>query len=186
MKPGRPLACGLWQNTPSSACRGNPSRGPGLRASSRPPGPCHLSRGAHSVPNRRKRLSPLPAAFSKSKKAGRREYLRARNHRPRQRFSPPKGSGRVSGLSWATWALVVLPNAAAATSTPGGQVTYIPFWQARSVIIAPGIPAGQPNRGRRTYWDGLRPQLRPVLGPEPAPCTLWGVIDPRPRQSRHE
>ena len=68
---------------------------------------------------------PLPAAFTKSKKAGRREYLRARITDGEVEVFPSEGSGRASGLSWAT-GLVELPDAATEI-TPGTPVAYIPF-----------------------------------------------------------
>ena len=68
----------------------------------------------------------VPAGFSKSKKAGRREYLRARMDADGhvQRFQS-EGSGRVSGLSWAD-GLVELPDQAMAVS-PGDMVRFLPY-----------------------------------------------------------
>jgi len=43
----------------------------------------------------------VPAAFHKSKKAGRREYLRARMRDGEAEVFKSEGSGRISGLSWA-------------------------------------------------------------------------------------
>ena len=43
----------------------------------------------------------LPANFSKSKKAGRREFLRARIRNGKVDIFKSEGSGRISGLSWA-------------------------------------------------------------------------------------
>ena len=44
----------------------------------------------------------VPAAFSKNKKAGRMEYLRARIEDDAVQVFASEGSGRISGLSWAT------------------------------------------------------------------------------------
>jgi molybdopterin molybdotransferase len=55
----------------------------------------------------------VQAAFTKRKKAGRREYLRARlDEQGRAEVFASEGSGRISGLSWAE-GLVELPDAAA-------------------------------------------------------------------------
>jgi molybdopterin molybdotransferase len=67
----------------------------------------------------------LPAAFSKSKKAGRREYLRARLRDGAVEVFGSEGSGRVSGLSWAE-GLVELPDAAAKI-LPGQTVCFLPY-----------------------------------------------------------
>jgi len=67
----------------------------------------------------------LPAAFSKSKKPGRREYLRARICDGQAEVFASEGSGRISGLSWAE-GLVELGEDAAEIQ-PGDPVHYIPF-----------------------------------------------------------
>jgi molybdopterin molybdotransferase len=67
----------------------------------------------------------VPAAFSKNKKHGRSEYLRARIRNGRAEVFASEGSGRISGLSWAE-GLVALPQEAM-TITPGTSVRYIPF-----------------------------------------------------------
>jgi molybdopterin molybdotransferase len=67
----------------------------------------------------------VPAAFAKTKKAGRREYLRARITDGYAEIFPSEGSGRVSGLSWAT-GLVELPDEAAEFSQ-GTPVRFLPF-----------------------------------------------------------
>jgi molybdopterin molybdotransferase len=122
MKPGRPLALGLWNNTPVFGLPGNPVAA----------AVCAMifARPALGVLSGLGWLDPvsyqLPAAFSKTKKAGRQEYLRARlsNTGTIQIFGS-EGSGRVSGLSWAS-GLVALPDAAI-TIEQGTPVTYIPF-----------------------------------------------------------
>lgn len=121
MKPGRPLALGLWNDTPVFGLPGNPVAAmvcalifanPALRV---------LAGGTWQNPMH----YMLPAAFNKSKKAGRREYLRARIEDGQVTIFPSEGSGRVSGLSWAT-GLVELDDAAQ-TIHPGDMVPYIPF-----------------------------------------------------------
>ncbi|MFQ3253210.1 MAG: molybdopterin molybdotransferase, partial [Loktanella salsilacus] len=121
MKPGRPLALGLWQNTPVFGLPGNPVAAQVCALVFAHPALAHLAGAQWPTPQG----FSLPAAFSKSKKAGRREYLRARITDGAAEVFPSEGSGRVSGLSWAT-GLVVLPDAAAQI-TPGTPVTYIPF-----------------------------------------------------------
>jgi molybdopterin molybdotransferase len=68
----------------------------------------------------------VPAAFSKAKKAGRREYLRARLDKAgRAEVFASEGSGRISGLSWAE-GLVELPDAAM-DIRPGTLVRFLPY-----------------------------------------------------------
>ena len=67
----------------------------------------------------------VPAAFEKSKKPGRREYLRARIREGRAEVFRSEGSGRVSSLSWAE-GLVELPDGAMQIAE-GDPVRYIPF-----------------------------------------------------------
>ncbi|MDX8352798.1 gephyrin-like molybdotransferase Glp [Cognatiyoonia sp. IB215182] len=122
VKPGRPLALGLWNNTPVFGLPGNPVAAmvcalifarPALRV---------LAGGSWTEPQ----SYQLPAAFSKSKKAGRREYLRARITDGKVEIFTSEGSGRISGLSWAT-GLVALDDPAQ-TIALGDPVTYIPFY----------------------------------------------------------
>ncbi|MEL6571708.1 MAG: gephyrin-like molybdotransferase Glp [Pseudomonadota bacterium] len=122
MKPGRPLALGLWHKKPVFGLPGNP-----VAACV-----CALifARPSLSVMGGGNWLNPVgyavPAAFSKAKKEGRREYLRARlTAEGTIDTFPSEGSGRVSGLSWAT-GLVELPDAAAHIS-PGDTVRFLPF-----------------------------------------------------------
>jgi molybdopterin molybdotransferase len=67
----------------------------------------------------------VPAAFEKRKKAGRREYLRARMRDGRAVVFASEGSGRISGLSWAE-GLVELDEAARDIK-PGDLVHFIPY-----------------------------------------------------------
>jgi molybdopterin molybdotransferase len=68
----------------------------------------------------------VPAAFRKEKRAGRREYLRARlDGEGRAEVFASEGSGRISGLAWAR-GLVELEDGAR-TVAPGDPVRYLPF-----------------------------------------------------------
>nr|WP_249200448.1 gephyrin-like molybdotransferase Glp [Thetidibacter halocola] len=121
LKPGRPLALGLWQGVPVFGLPGNP-----VAAFT-----CTLvfARPAMGVLSGSGWAEPLgftvPAAFTKRKKPGRREYLRARIRDGRAEVFRSEGSGRVSGLSWAE-GLVEIGDGAAQIE-PGDLVRYIPF-----------------------------------------------------------
>ena len=122
IKPGRPLALAQWNGTPVFGLPGNPVAALVTALI--------FARPAFSVLAGGQWLDPqtltLPAAFSKSKKAGRREYLRARlNDDGHVEVFKSEGSGRISGLSWAT-GLVELPDEAA-DITPGFPVRFLPY-----------------------------------------------------------
>lgn len=121
VKPGRPLALALWNGKPVFGLPGNPVAAlvctlvfarPAMRLLS---GEGWLEQQPFSV----------PAAFTKSKKQGRREYLRARIRDGKAEVFHSEGSGRISGLSWAE-GLVELPDDEIKIK-PGDQVKYIPF-----------------------------------------------------------
>lgn len=122
MKPGRPLALGLWQGKPVFGLPGNPVAACVCALVFARPALAVLAGGPWQDPVG----YMLPAAFSKSKKDGRREYLRARTTADGtvEPFAS-EGSGRVSGLSWAT-GLIELPDAAV-TIRPGDPVRFLPF-----------------------------------------------------------
>lgn len=121
VKPGRPLALGLWQGRPVFGLPGNPVAAM----------VCTLvfARPAMSVLAGEGWVDPkgfmLPARFSKRKKPGRREYLRARVREGEVEVFASEGSGRISGLSWAE-GLVELPEEALDIG-PGDPVRYIPW-----------------------------------------------------------
>lgn len=125
LKPGRPLALGVWGGTPVFGLPGNPVAAM----------VCTLvfARPAMALMAGQGWVEPqgfdVPAAFSKSKKPGRREYLRARMRDGRAEVFKSEGSGRISGLSWAE-GLVELPDGAAEIG-PGDRVRYIPFGSFR-------------------------------------------------------
>ncbi len=122
VKPGRPIAMALWNGTPTFGFPGNPVAAfvcalifglPALKA---------LAGMAEQAVQKYQ----VPAAFQKSKKAGRREYLRARlNANGHAEVFKSEGSGRISGLAWSD-GLVELQDAAD-TITLGDMVTYIPY-----------------------------------------------------------
>ncbi|WP_412509169.1 molybdopterin-binding protein, partial [Roseovarius sp. SYSU LYC5161] len=121
VKPGRPLALGLWQGTPVFGLPGNPVAAMVCTlVFARPAMGLLAGAGWHEPQG-----FTLPAAFAKTKKPGRREYLRARLRDGRAEVFKSEGSGRISGLSWAE-GLVELPDGAAEIA-PGTPVRYIPF-----------------------------------------------------------
>ena len=122
VKPGRPLALGLWQGTPVFGLPGNPVAAFVTALIFARPALCLLAGRDWTEPTG----FQVPAAFSKSKKAGRREYLRARlNADGGVETFRSEGSGLIGGLSWAD-GLVELPDDALEI-TPGTPVRYLPY-----------------------------------------------------------
>ena len=121
VKPGRPLALGLWNNTPVFGLPGNPVAALVCTLIFARPAMARLAGAVWHTPQG----FTLPAAFTKNKKPGRREYLRARIRDGRADVFKSEGSGRISGLSWAE-GLVELPDSPA-NITPGTPVTFLPF-----------------------------------------------------------
>ncbi len=121
IKPGRPLALGLWQDTPVFGLPGNPVAAMVCTLIFAHPALQVLGGGAWTAPQG----YMMPAGFSKSKKEGRREYLRARLTDGLVEIFASEGSGRVSGLSWAT-GLVELGDHAQEV-VPGDPVKFLPF-----------------------------------------------------------
>ncbi|MEM6372932.1 MAG: gephyrin-like molybdotransferase Glp [Pseudomonadota bacterium] len=121
IKPGRPLALGLWQGRPVFGLPGNPVAAMVCTLIFAAPALAQMAGAGWSPP-----LGyDVPAAFEKRKKAGRREYLRARIRAGRAEVFASEGSGRISGLSWAE-GLVELPDAAGHVR-PGDPVRFIPW-----------------------------------------------------------
>ncbi len=121
VKPGRPMAMGLWKGLPVFGLPGNPVAAlvctlvfaqPALR----------LLAGGDWL---RAEGYMVPAAFSKLKKLGRYEYLRARLVDGRAEVFASEGSGRVTGLSWAE-GLVELDEKARIIE-PDDPVRFIPY-----------------------------------------------------------
>lgn len=121
VKPGRPLAFGVWGGVPVFGLPGNPVAAFVCTLIFARPALLQLAGAGFQSPQ----ALHLPAAFSKSKKAGRREYLRARLRDGAAEVFTSEGSGRISGLSWAE-GLVELPDAAAEIS-PGQTICFLPY-----------------------------------------------------------
>jgi molybdopterin molybdotransferase len=121
VKPGRPLAMGLWKTVPVFGLPGNPVAAMVCALVFARPALAVL--GGENWPE--PQGFDVPAAFEKRKKPGRSEYLRARIRDGRVEVFPSEGSGRVSGLAWAE-GLVELPQEAVEIA-PGLPVRYIPF-----------------------------------------------------------
>lgn len=122
VKPGRPLALALWQGVPVFGLPGNPVAALVCALIFARPALGVLAGGDWQAPVG----FTVPAAFAKRKKAGRREYLRARlTPEGAAEVFASEGSGRVSGLAWAT-GLVELPDEAV-DITPGVPVRFLPY-----------------------------------------------------------
>lgn len=122
LKPGRPLALGVWQGVPIFGLPGNPVAA--LVCSLIFARPAFAALGGEGW--RKPQGFMVPAAFTKQKKPGRREYLRARITKAGQvEVFQSEGSGRISGLSWAD-GLVELPDEAVDV-TPGTPVRFFPY-----------------------------------------------------------
>ncbi|MEQ9694193.1 gephyrin-like molybdotransferase Glp [Shimia sp. SDUM112013] len=121
IKPGRPLALGVWNGAPVFGLPGNPVAAMVCTLIFARPAMGVLAGAGWRQPLR----LTVPAAFSKAKKPGRREYLRARLRDGRAEVFVSEGSGRISGLSWAE-GLVELPDGACEI-TEGTPVTYLPY-----------------------------------------------------------
>ena len=121
IKPGRPLALGVWQGVPVFGLPGNPVAAMICTLIFARPAMQLLGGGVWTVPQG----FEVPAAFSKTKKAGRREYLRGRIRNGQAEAFASEGSGRISGLSWAE-GLIELSEPAQ-TIVPGDMVRFIPY-----------------------------------------------------------
>lgn len=121
VKPGRPLALGMWNGTPVFGLPGNPVAAMVCTLVFAAPALGLLAGAGWQAPQG----FEVPAGFEKSKKAGRREYLRARVRGGVVEVFRSEGSGRISGLSWAE-GLVELPDAALVVKR-GDPVRFIPW-----------------------------------------------------------
>ena len=122
LKPGRPLALGMWKGVPVFGLPGNPVAAL----------VCSLifARPAFGLMGGEGWRAPVgfevPAGFEKKKRPGRREFLRARiGGDGRAEVFRSEGSGRISGLAWAD-GLVELGDGARHVK-PGDPVRYIPY-----------------------------------------------------------
>jgi molybdopterin molybdotransferase len=121
IKPGRPLALGLWQGVPVFGLPGNPVAAMVCTLVFARPA-MDLLAGAEW---REPQGFDVPAAFEKRKKPGRREFLRARVRDGHAEVFASEGSGRISGLSWAE-GLVEIEDGARHIR-PGDPVRFIPY-----------------------------------------------------------
>ena len=121
VKPGRPLALGMWRGLPVFGLPGNPVAAFVCALVFVRPALGLMAGEGWRVPQG----VELPAGFEKTKKPGRREFLRARIRDGRAEIFHSEGSGLVGGLSWAE-GLVDLPQQGL-TIRPGDPVRYLPF-----------------------------------------------------------
>ncbi len=121
LKPGRPLALGMWSDTPVFGLPGNPVAAMVCTLIFARPALCLMTGEGWIDPQG----FDVPAAFEKRKKPGRREYLRARLRHGRVEVFHSEGSGRISGLSWAE-GLVEIEDGARHIQ-PGDSVRFIPY-----------------------------------------------------------
>ena len=122
LKPGRPLALGVWNGTPVFGLPGNPVAAFVCALLFGYPSARLLSGAGWTKPSG----YIVPAAFKKSKREGRREYYRARlTPDGRAEVFASEGSGRVSGLSWATG--LVEMGFDAEDVNQGDPVRFLPF-----------------------------------------------------------
>ncbi len=122
LKPGRPLALGIWDGVPVFGLPGNPVAALVCTLIFARPAFGVLGGEGWKLPQG----FMVPAGFTKKKKPGRREYLRARMVSDGSvEVFHSEGSGRISGLAWAD-GLVELPDGAMEV-TPGTPVRYIPY-----------------------------------------------------------
>lgn len=122
MKPGRPLALGRWNGVPVFGLPGNPVAAFVCALIFVRPALMALSGAGWQEPVPENR----PAGFTKRRKTGRREYLRARLTEDGQvEVFTNEGSGLTRGLVWAD-GLVDLPDGDPDIAT-GDMVRYLPF-----------------------------------------------------------
>jgi molybdopterin molybdotransferase len=122
VKPGRPLAIGTWKGRLVFGLPGNPVAAFVCTLVFARPVLLRLA----GAPWERPAGITVLAAFTKTKHAGRREFLRARlDASGRAEVFASEGSGRISGLAWAR-GLVELEDGSR-TIRPGDPVRYIPF-----------------------------------------------------------
>ena len=121
IKPGRPMAMGFWRDIPIFGLPGNPVAAATCALVFVRPALSKLSGGNWILPQ----AYYMPAAFEKTKKAGRREFLRARVSNESVEIFKSEGSGLTSGLAWAN-GFVELPDEEI-TINFGDKVKYIPF-----------------------------------------------------------
>jgi molybdopterin molybdotransferase len=122
IKPGRPLALAMWKGVPVFGLPGNPVAAFVCALIFARPALSTLAGAGWSTPQ----AFQVPAAFSKSKKPGRREFLRARlGDDGRVEAFKSEGSGRISGLSWANGLIDLSEDQTEVVE--GEMVRFLPF-----------------------------------------------------------
>lgn len=121
IKPGRPLALAMFKGTPVVGLPGNPVAAWVCALRFAAPAMALLAGGEWFEPQ----AYVLPANFSKNKKPGRSEMLRARVRDGQVEVFGSEGSGRVTGLAWSE-GLVELDESARQIE-PGTPVRFIPY-----------------------------------------------------------
>jgi molybdopterin molybdotransferase len=121
IKPGRPLALAMFRGTPVVGLPGNPVAAWVCALRFAAPAMALLAGGEWFEPQG----YVMPANFSKNKKPGRSEMLRARVRNGQVEVFGSEGSGRVTGLAWSE-GLVELDESAQQI-TPGTPVRFIPY-----------------------------------------------------------
>ena len=122
LKPGRPLALGVWNETPVIGLPGNPVAAWVCTMVFGRPAMEVLAGGLWREP----RGYQVVAAFTKKKRRGRSEYLRARLNADGQvEVFPSEGSGRISSISWSDGLVEI--GFEEEMIEPGTVVRYIPY-----------------------------------------------------------
>ncbi|MCI4664828.1 MAG: molybdopterin-binding protein [Neomegalonema sp.] len=122
VKPGRPLAMGMWKGAPLFGLPGNPVAAFVCFAIFARPALTHLGGGAWTTP----KGVLLPSGFNYPKKRGRREFLRVRlGEDGRLEKFRSEGSGLISGLLWSD-GLADLPHEAGPLSE-GDPVRFLSY-----------------------------------------------------------
>ncbi len=122
MKPGRPLALGIWRGRPVFGLPGNPVAAFVCALIFARPALCVMAGAPWPEP----RALRAPAAFARRKMAGRREYLRARlDAQGRAEVFHAEGSGLIGGLAWAE-GLVELADDVTDIAE-GDPVAFLPY-----------------------------------------------------------
>lgn len=121
IKPGRPLALAMFNGTPVVGLPGNPVAAWVCTLRFGAPAMALLAGGEWFEPQ----SYVMPANFSKNKKPGRSEMLRARVRDGQVEVFGSEGSGRVTGLAWSE-GLVELDESAQQIE-PGTPVRFIPY-----------------------------------------------------------
>lgn len=121
IKPGRPLALAMFRGTPVVGLPGNPVAAWVCALRFGTPAMALLAGGEWFEPQG----YLMPANFSKNKKPGRSEMLRARVRNGQVEVFGSEGSGRVTGLAWSE-GLVELDESAQQIE-PETPVRFIPY-----------------------------------------------------------